>query len=105
MFTWYVDLHVRPERIAEFRQAIVEHATHTLTEPGAVRFDVFQQHDQPSHFILIEVYHSEDDLKRHMETDYFHQWRTRTAGMFEPATATRFESIHLTGQKVPGSSA
>jgi len=38
-----------------------------LTEPGITRFDIVQQQDDPTKFVLIEVYRTYEDPARHKE--------------------------------------
>ncbi|MBK8781009.1 MAG: antibiotic biosynthesis monooxygenase [Anaerolineales bacterium] len=51
-----VHVHVKPEFVDAFKQASVENASNSVKEAGIARFDVIQQNDDPTRFILVEVY-------------------------------------------------
>jgi hypothetical protein len=43
MLIVHVHVHVRPESVADFRQATIENARSSVQEPGIARFDVVEQ--------------------------------------------------------------
>jgi autoinducer 2-degrading protein len=55
MLIVHVHVHVKPEFVEAFRQATLENARHSVQEPGIARFDVIQQLDDPTRFVLVEV--------------------------------------------------
>lgn len=75
-FIWCVDIRARPDSVDEFLAAITRQAERSRAcEPGCLRFEVFRHQDDPLSFRLVEVYASEDDLRRvHRQTSYFAQW-------------------------------
>ena len=52
----HVHVQVKPEAIEAFKQATLANAQASVKEPGIARFDVVQQSDDPTRFVLIEVY-------------------------------------------------
>ena len=52
MLIVHVHVHVKPEFIEPFRDASLENARNSVQEPGIARFDVVQQADDPSRFVL-----------------------------------------------------
>ena len=56
MLIVHVHVRVKPESVADFRQATIENARSSVQEPGIARFDVVQQQDDATRFVLIEVY-------------------------------------------------
>ena len=52
MLIVHVHIHVKPEFVEAFRQASVENARNSVQEPGIARFDVIQQADDPTRFVL-----------------------------------------------------
>jgi (4S)-4-hydroxy-5-phosphonooxypentane-2,3-dione isomerase len=52
----HVHVNVKPEFVEAFKQAAVENARDSVKEPGIARFDVIQQADDPTKFILVEVF-------------------------------------------------
>jgi autoinducer 2-degrading protein len=60
MLVVHVQVHVKPESVADFTQATLENGHHSIQEPGIARFDVVQQQDDPTRFVLIEVYRTDE---------------------------------------------
>lgn len=44
-----------------------------------VPFEVLQQQDNPSEFLLEEIYLSSEDQLRHRETEHYRQWKETIA--------------------------
>ena len=94
MLVVHVHVHVKPECVEAFKQATVENARNSVKEPGIARFDVIQQSDDPSRFILVEVYRSVEATAQHKETSHYQVWRDAVAGMMaEPRSAVKFTNI------------
>ena len=55
MFIVHVHVHVKDGTEDAFRAASQENARNSVQEPGIARFDVCQQTDDPTRFLLIEV--------------------------------------------------
>ena len=56
MLVVHVQVHVRPDGIEAFKAATLANARASRQEPGIARFDVVQQVDDPTRFVLIEAY-------------------------------------------------
>ncbi len=94
MFIVHVFVHVKEDRIEEFKKATVENARNSLREPGIARFDVVQQKDDPTQFVLIEVYRTPEDPAKHKETAHYKKWRDAVAGMMaEPRSSIKFTNV------------
>ena len=52
----HVHVHVKPEFVEAFKHATIDNASNSIQEAGVARFDVIQQADDPTKFILVEVY-------------------------------------------------
>ncbi|MBX9856073.1 MAG: antibiotic biosynthesis monooxygenase, partial [Gemmatimonadaceae bacterium] len=70
-----VHVHVKPEFVDAFRVATLDNATHSVREPGVARFDVIQQDDDPTRFVLIEAYRTADAPAAHKATAHYARWR------------------------------
>jgi quinol monooxygenase YgiN len=91
MFIVHVFVHVKTDSVAAFRDASVANARKSILEPGIARFDVIQQADDPTRFILIEVYRTPEDAARHKETEHYAIWRDAVAElMAEPRYSIKF---------------
>jgi len=71
----HVHVKVKPESVAAFRQASIENARNSIQEPGIARFDVVQQEDDETSFVLVEVYRTPDAPAAHRETAHYAKWR------------------------------
>ena len=94
MFIVHVFVHVTPQHIEDFKAASVQNARESVKEPGVARFDVIQQRDDPTRFVLVEVYRTPDDPARHKETAHYQKWRDTVADMMaEPRSAIKYDNI------------
>ncbi|HEX7941151.1 MAG TPA: putative quinol monooxygenase [Gemmatimonadaceae bacterium] len=94
MLIVHVFVHVTPESVDAFRAATVENARNSVKEPGVVRFDVIQQDDDPTRFVLVEIYRTDDDPARHKETAHYATWRDTVASMMaEPRTSVKYREV------------
>lgn len=93
MLVVLVYVHVKPEYIDTFKEATIANSSASVKEPGVARFDVIQQADEPSRFVLIEVYRDADAPAAHKETQHYLTWRDTVAVMMaEPRTSTKYEN-------------
>lgn len=89
-----VHVHVKPEFVEAFKQASVENASNSVKEPGIARFDVIQQADDPTRFILVEVYKTAEASAAHKETAHYLKWRDTVAEMMaEPRQGVKYGAI------------
>jgi quinol monooxygenase YgiN len=94
MFIVHVHVHVKPEFVNAFREATLENARHSVQEPGIARFDVIQQLDDPTRFVLVEVYRTPEDPAKHKETAHYQKWRDTVAEMMaEPRHSVKYANI------------
>lgn len=94
MFVTLVHCHVKPEAVDAFIDACRANHEGSIREPGNVRFDLIQQADDPTRFILYEWYADEDAAKAHKDTAHYLAWREATADMFEePRHGVRYVGL------------
>ncbi len=94
MFIVQVHVRVKPECVEGFRQATLENARNSVQEPGVARFDVLQQSDDPTGFVLVEVYRQPADADRHKETKHYQVWRDAVAEMMaEPRRSVKYANL------------
>ena len=99
MHVIHVHVHVTPDAVEAFRQATVANASQSALEPGVARFDVIQQQDDPTRFVLIEIYRNPDGPARHKETAHYQQWRNAVADMMaEPRASLKYQPIFPAGE-------
>jgi quinol monooxygenase YgiN len=94
MLVVHVHVHVKQEHVAAFIAATRLNAKASLQEPGIARFDVVQQADDPTRFVLVEAYRSADAPAKHKETAHYAAWRDAVTDMMQsPRTSVKYESL------------
>lgn len=90
----HVLVHVLPDQVEAFKAASLDNARHSVQEPGVARFDVLQQADDPTRFVLVEVYRTADDPARHKATAHYAAWRDTVGPMMaEQRSAVKYANI------------
>ena len=94
MLVVHVDIHVLPEAVEVFKAATLINASNSVQEPGIVRFDVLQDNDDPTHFVLAEVYRTAEATVAHRATAHFATWlATLTTMLARPRTRASFTNV------------
>ena len=94
MFIVHVHVHVKAEFVEAFREATLENAQNSVQEAGIARFDVVQQMDDPTHFVLVEIYLTPEDPARHKETAHYKKWAETVAPMMaQPRSSLKYTNI------------
>jgi quinol monooxygenase YgiN len=94
MLIVHVQIRVKPEFLDVFVQATLENARNSVLEPGIARFDLLRQDDDPTRFLLLEVYRHADAPARHRETAHYAKWRDTVADMMaEPRTRMTYTNL------------
>ena len=94
MFIVHVFVHVKKDRIDDFKRATLENARNSVMEPGIARFDVVRQQDDPARFVLVEVYRTPEDPAKHKEPAHYKKWRDTVADMMaEPRTSIKLTNV------------
>ena len=94
MYIVHVFAHVKPDQIEAFKAATLDNARHSVQEPGIARFDVIQQQDDPTRFVLVEAYRTADAPAAHKETKHYATWRDTVAPMMAvPRTSVKFTNM------------
>lgn len=94
MLIVHVQVCVKPESVADFRRASIENARNSVQEPGIARFDVIQQQDDATRFLLIEAYRTPEAAAAHKETAHYAKWRDAVAPMMaEPRSSVKFYAV------------
>ena len=94
MLVVHVHVRVKPEDVEAFKRATLENAQASVREDGIARFDVMQQHDDPTRFVLVEAYRTTDAPAKHKETAHYAKWRDTVAAMMaEPRSSVKFTNV------------
>jgi len=91
MFIVHVHVRVKPEDVEAFTAATIRNASSSLLEPGVLRFDVVRQQDDPTCFVLVEIYQDAAAAAAHKETAHYPVWRDAVAPMMaEPRSSVKY---------------
>ncbi len=94
MLIVHVHVKVKPDCIDAFKEATIENARQSVKEPGIARFDVVQQNDDPTRFVLVEAYRSAEATVAHKETTHYAVWRDRMESlMAEPRSSVKYSEV------------
>ena len=93
MLIVHVHVHVKPEAVDAFRAATLENARNSIREPGVVRFDVVRQEDDPTRWVLVEIYRDAEAPAAHKATAHYAAWRDTVEPMIaSPRRSVKYEA-------------
>lgn len=94
MLIVHVHIHVRPDDVGRFIDATLINARASREEAGIARFDLIQQNEDPTRFVLIEIYRTAEDPARHKATAHYATWRDTVAPMMaEPRRGVTYNAL------------
>ena len=89
-----VNVHVKPEAITEFINATTANHSESVKESGNLRFDLIQQADDPSRFVIYEAFESDEASAFHKTTKHYLVWRDLVLDfMSEPRKGIKYNII------------
>lgn len=95
MLIVHVHIQVKPDRVEAFRAACIANSRESLKEPGIARFDVLQQQDDPSRFVLVEIYRDAEAPAAHKQTAHYRVWAETVADMMAvPRFSVKFDKVY-----------
>lgn len=93
MVILHVHIQVKPDRLEEFLVEGKAHAGGSSQEPGCVHFELLQQVDDPTRWMLIEVFKTEEDMRIHHDTPHFARWAKNVPDLIiEPRIRTYYHN-------------
>jgi len=94
MHVTMVRVSVIADRVDDFIAATRANHEGSVAEPGNRRFDILQDPDDPTLFVLYEAYASAEDAAAHKETAHYLTWRDTVADMMaEPRQGMPFDCL------------
>ena len=94
MLIVHVHVKVKPDCIEAFKEATIANASQSIKEAGIARFDVVQQADDPTRFVLVEAYRSVNATAAHKATAHYAAWRDRMESlMAEPRFSVKYSNV------------
>src|SRR5215831_15388467 len=101
MHVMLVHIRVKPEHVESFSDAIQLNQKGSVREPGNVRFDVLQSSDDPTRFVLVEMFRDDEAAAAHRTTPHYKAWRDQVADwMAEPRDGRRYRLLSPAPQKL-----
>jgi quinol monooxygenase YgiN len=95
MLILQVHAKVKANSIEAFRSASAANSAASLGEGGIARFDVLQSEEDPTRFMLVEVYRSRAAVAAHKETPHYHAWVAAVTPLLaEPRTRSWWTNVH-----------
>lgn len=93
-----VHVHVKAERIDDFIEAARLNHEGSVRESGNLRFDILQEAEDPSRFVLYEAYADAASAVRHKEAEHYLAWRDGVADMMaEPRKGVPYKGLFPKG--------
>ena len=89
-----VSVDVKKEFVEDFKKASSENAADSLKESGIARFDVIQDNGDPTKFVLVEIYKTNDAPAAHKETRHYLKWKETVEKMMaKPRSSQKFTKV------------
>ena len=94
MLVVHVYVKVKPDCIEAFKAATIANARESVKEPGIARFDLAQQSDDPTRFVLVEAYRTVEATAAHKATAHYAAWRDKMESlMAEPRYSVKYTNV------------
>jgi (4S)-4-hydroxy-5-phosphonooxypentane-2,3-dione isomerase len=95
MLIVHVHIQVKSDQVDAFKAACIANSRNSIQEPGIAQFDVLQQQDDPTRFVLVEVYLSTEAPAAHKQTAHYREWAEAVAGMMAvPRSSVKFDKVY-----------
>jgi quinol monooxygenase YgiN len=92
-----VQVTIRPELQSEFEAALLHNARESVArDPGCLRFDVSQDKDDPSRWVMYEVYDAPDAHAAHRLAPHFLAYDAVAARAVVSKTVSKCAGRHVT---------
>ena len=95
MFVQFVHIRIKPEQIGEFLDVFRVNFEGTSREPGNVRFDVLQDPNDDTHFVIYEIFESEASVDDHRKTPHYKTTATKLEAMMQGPRTKDFYRLLL----------
>jgi autoinducer 2-degrading protein len=79
MIATFVHVWVKEAYVEAFKKASIANHKESIKEAGNLRFDVLQDTEDHSKFVLYEAYESEEASAAHKNTAHYLNWRETVA--------------------------
>ncbi|MEX1295505.1 MAG: antibiotic biosynthesis monooxygenase [Candidatus Limnocylindrales bacterium] len=102
MFIAAVHVYVKPDKVDEFIEGIKANHEGSIAEPGCLRFDVARSKEDPTEFLLWEVYVDEAANAFHKTTPHYLAFKEQMPElMSKERHSDLFDGIYIDSEKLP----
>ncbi len=102
MFIAAVHVYVKPDRVDAFKDGIRANHEASIAEPGCLRFDVAQSKDDPTEFLLWEVYVDDAAAAFHKTTPHYLAFKQLMEELqAKDRHSDLFDGIYVNSDKLP----
>lgn len=78
-----VNIQVKENMVDAFIQETIKNVRGSLQEQEVASFDFFQSKEDPTKFMLVEVYKNEASVASHQKTSHYLIWKAAVNSMME----------------------
>jgi quinol monooxygenase YgiN len=94
MYVALVQIHVKPDCVDAFIEATLDNCRNSIHELGVAAFDLLHSQDDPTRFILYEMYRTPENQLAHRETAHYKRWRDAVEPLqAEPRSASKHDVV------------
>ena len=94
MIVTCVYVEVKPEHVDDFIAATTPNHQGSVAEVGNFRFDILQDPEEPTKFMLYEAYESAEHAAAHKQTQHYLTWRATVADwMAQPRQGVKYRML------------
>lgn len=94
MIVTCIYVHIKPDSVQRFIDATTANHLESVKEPGNLRFDLIQQTDDETRFMLYEAYESDKASAAHKDTSHYLKWSEDVKDLFqEPRHRVKYNII------------
>jgi quinol monooxygenase YgiN len=95
MITVIIQIKVHPEQVDAFKALTLPNAKERVQSAGNLRFEVYQQEDKPTQFVMVEVFRSQAEIDAYYATKSYREWHAATAPMVAEMTGSDYRQLFL----------
>ncbi len=88
-----IQVQVKPDQVTAFKALTLPNAQDRAKSAGNLRFEMYQQADAPTQFVMIEVFRSQAEIDAYYETSAYRDWHEATADMIVNLTGNDYMQL------------
>ena len=76
-----INIFIKPNYIEKFKEIVSINVRNSRKEEGIISFDVIQSVDDPTEFVLIEIYKNPEAQIGHRQTEHYKAFKAAVADL------------------------